>query len=165
MNEKGKEFVAKKKWDKKQVVLFWGVIVFMLAAFAVLSILNIAFMVAFLFVLGVLSLYYMKNIFKAEYAYTVSSKLTVEILKSGGKRVEICQFFLSDMTFCGVYNDENGQKLEDVDNIITACTDARDEEETYCALFDRDGKKTAVLFTPNDMMLDELRKAVKCNIE
>ena len=66
MDERNKEFVAKKKWDKWQVILFWGVIVVMLAAFAVLSMLNIAFMVAFLFVLGVQSLYYMKNTFKAE---------------------------------------------------------------------------------------------------
>lgn len=165
MTERGKEFVAKKKWDKWQVILFWGVIVVMLAAFAVLSMLNIAFMVAFLFVLGVLSLYYMKNIFKAEYAYTVSSKLTVEILKSGGKRVDVCEFFLSDMIFCGAYTDENSQKLEGAENTITACTDARDEDETYCALFDRDGKKTAVLFTPNDMMLSEIRKYTQCMID
>lgn len=165
MDEKNKEFVAKKKWDKSQVVLFWSVIVVMLVAFAVLSMLGIAFMVAFLFVLGVLSLYYMKNTFKAEYAYTVSSKLVVEILKSGGKRVPICEFFLADMTLCGKYDENNKAKLTNVSKTFVAATEPKDGEETYFALFERNGSESVVLFTPNDMMLEEMKKHTKCVIE
>lgn len=164
MDERNKEFVAKKKWDKSQVGIFCGVIAVMAVAFAVLSILGIFFMVAFLFVLGILSLYYMTNIFKAEYAYTLSTRMTVEILKSGGKRVPVCEFFFADMTLCGAYTDENMEKVEKIDETIKACTDERDEDETYFALFEREGKSTLVLFTPNDMMLDEMRKHTKCII-
>lgn len=165
MTEQGKEFVAKKKWDKSQVGLFWGVIVVMIAAFAVLSMLGIAFMVAFLFVLGVLSLYYMKNTFKAEYAYTISNRIVVEILKSGGKRVSVCDFYLADMTLCGKYNDANKAKLTNIDKTYVAATDVDDSEETYCALFERDGKSSVLLFTPNDMMLNEMKKHTKCIVE
>lgn len=165
MDERNKEFVAKKKWDAWQVTLFVSVIVVMAAAFAILSKLGIMFMVAFLFVLGILSLYYMKNTFKAEYAYTISSRMTVEILKSGGKRVAVCDFFLADMTLCGKYNDENKAKLTNVGKTYKAATDVKDFEETYFALFERNGSSNVVLFTPNDMMLDEMRKHTKCVIE
>ena len=165
MDERSKEFVAKKKWDAWQVALFVGVIVVMVVAFAILSKLGIMFMVAFLFVLGILSLYYMKNTFKAEYAYTISSRMNVEILKSGGKRTPICDFFLADMTLCGKYNDENKAKLTNVGKTYQAATDVKDCEETYFALFERNGSSNVVLFTPNDMMLDEIRKHTKCVIE
>ncbi len=165
MDEKNKEFVAKKKWDAWQVALFTGVILVMVVAFAVLSKLGIMFMVAFLFVLGILSLYYMKNIFKAEYAYTISGKMVVEILKSGGKRTPVCEFFLADMTLCGRYNDENKAKLTNTGKTFVAATDVKDFEETYFALFERNGSSNVVLFTPNDMMLDEMRKHTKCVIE
>lgn len=162
MDERNKEFVAKKKWDAWQVGLFTGVILVMVVAFAILSKLGIMFMVAFLFVLGILSLYYMKNIFKAEYAYTISSRMTVEILKSGGKRVPVCDFFLADMTLCGQYDDANKAKLTNIDKVYSAATDVKDFEETYFALFERNGSSNLVLFTPNDMMLDEMRKHTKC---
>lgn len=165
MDERNKEFVAKKKWDAWQVALFVGVIVVMVVAFAILSKLGIMFMVAFLFVLGILSLYYMKNTFKAEYAYTISSRMNVEILKSGGKRAPICDFYLADMTLCGKYNDENKAKLTNVGKTYKAATDVKDFEETYFALFERNGSSSVVLFTPNDMMLDEMRKHTKCVIE
>jgi hypothetical protein len=165
MDERNKEFVAKKKWDAWQVALFVGVFVVMVVAFAILSKLGIMFMVAFLFVLGILSLYYMKNTFKAEYAYTISSRMNVEILKSGGKRAPICDFYLADMTLCGKYNDENKAKLTNVGKTYKAATDVKDFEETYFALFERNGSSSVVLFTPNDMMLDEMRKHTKCVIE
>ncbi len=165
MDEKNKEFVAKKKWDAWQVGLFTGVILVMVIAFAVLSKLGIMFMVAFLFVLGILSLYYMKNTFKAEYAYTISSRMVVEILKSGGKRVPVCDFYLADMTLCGKYNDDNKARLTAVGKTYAAATDVKDSEETYFALFERNGSSNVVLFTPNDMMLDEMRKHTRCVIE
>lgn len=163
MNEKNKEFVADKKWDAWQVGVFVGVIVVALVVLWFTR--TIAFMIAFLFVLAALSLYYMKNTFKAEYAYTISSKFTVEILQSGGKRKPVCEFFISDMTLCGVYDDENKKKLADVSETIVAATDVKDDEETYFALFEREGKKRAVLFTPNDMMLAELKKHTDCVVE
>lgn len=165
MNERSKEFVAKKKWEKSQLALFLSVIAVMLAAFIVLSMIGIMFMVAFLFVLGILSLYYMKNIFKAEYAYTISNKLTVEVLKSGGKRVPVYECFFSDMKYIGKYNSENEAKFANADETVKAATDVKDEEETYGALVERDGKKTLLLFTPNDMMLSEMEKHVECVIE
>lgn len=155
MNENGKEFVAKKKWDKSQTAIFFAVIAVMVVMFVLLR--TIWWMVAFLFVLGVLSLYYMNNTFKAEYAYTVSSKLKIEVLKSGGKRRDICEFFMSDMVFCGKYADENGKHFDNLDNVVRACTDERDDE-TYCAVFEREEKREAVLFTPNEMMLNEMKK-------
>ncbi len=163
MDEKNKEFVAKKNWDAWQYCVFFGVIAVALIVFWFTR--TIAFMIAFLFVLAALSLYYMKNIFKAEYAYTISSRMVVEILKSGGKRVPVCDFFLADMTLCGKYNDENKAKLTSVGKTIVACTDAKDDEDTYFALFERNGSATAVLFTPDDMMLDEMSKHTKCVIE
>ncbi len=165
MDEKNKEFVAKKKWDAWQVGLFTGVILVMIIAFAVLSKLGIMFMVAFLFVLGILSLYYMKNTFKAEYAYTISSRMVVEILKSGGKRVPVCDFYLADMTLCGKYNEDNKAKLTNVGKTYAAATDVKDSEDTYFALFERNGSSNVVLFTPNDMMLDEMKKHTRCVIE
>ncbi len=162
MNERSKEFVAKKKWDAWQVALFTGVIVAMVIAFILLS--RIWWMVAFLFVLVLLSLYYMKNTFKAEYAYTISSKIVVEILKSGGKRVPVCEFFASTVKSCGKYNSENKAKLSEVTEVIKAATDAKDEDETYYALIEKDSKKQLVLFTPNDMMLAELKKVLECSI-
>ena len=162
MNEKNKEFVAKKKWEGWQIGVFLGVIVVMLAAFTVLSILKIMFMVAFLFVLGILSLYYMKNVFKSEYAYTISNKFTVEVLKSGGKRVSVCEFFVSDMTFCGNYY-ENADKADDVEDFVKAATDVRNDD-TYLAVFEKDGVKKGLFFTPNEMMLAELKKQAKCHI-
>ncbi len=162
MTEAGKEFVAKKKWDKSQTGLFCAVIAVMIVMFVLLR--TIWWMVAFLFVLGLLSLYYMKNVFKAEYAYTVSSKLKIEILQSGGKRKDVCEFFLSDMTFCGEYSDENADRFDDLDCVVKACTDERDND-TYCAVFVRDGKKSAVLFTKNDMMLGEMKKHSDCVIK
>lgn len=162
MTEAGKEFVAKKKWDKSQTALFCAVIAVMVVMFVVLR--TIWWMVAFLFVLGLLSLYYMKNTFKAEYAYTVSSKLKIEILKAGGKRKDLGEFFLSDMEFCGEYSDENGAWFDDLDCVVKACTDESDSD-TYCAVFVRDGKKTAVLFTKNDMMLNEMKKHSDCVIK
>lgn len=163
MDEKNKEFVAKKNWDGWQYGVFFGVIAVTLIVFWFTR--TIAFMIAFLFVLAALSLYYMKNIFKAEYAYTISSRMVVEILKSGGKRVPVCEFFLADMTLCGKYNDENKAKLTNVGKTVVACTDAKDDEDTYFALFERNGSATVVLFTPDDMMLDEMRKHTKCAIE
>lgn len=165
MDERSKEFVAKKKWDAWQVALFWGVIAVMVVAFAVLSKLGIMFMVAFLFVLGILSLYYMKNTFKAEYAYTISGRMVVEILKSGGKRVPVCDFYLADMTLCGKYDEENKAKLTNIGKTYAAATDVKDGYETYFALFERNGSSNVVLFTPNDMMLDEMRKHTRCVIE
>ncbi len=165
MDEKNKEFVAKKKWDTWQVALFAGVILVMVAAFIILSNLGIMFMVAFLFVLGALSLYYMKNIFKAEYAYTISTKMVVEILKSGGKREAVCDFFLADMTLCGRYTEENKVKLANVGKTYNAATDAKDESETYFALVERNSSSMVVLFTPNDMMLEEMAKHTRCAIE
>lgn len=165
MDEKNKEFVAKKKWDAWQIGLFTGVILVMIIAFAVLSKLGIMFMVAFLFVLGILSLYYMKNTFKAEYAYTISSRMVVEILKSGGKRVPVCDFYLADMTLCGKYNEDNKAKLTNVGKTFTAATDVKDIDETYFALFERNGSSNVVLFTPNDMMIDEMKKHTRCVIE
>ena len=163
MNERSKEFVAKKKWDAWQVGLFTGVIIAMLVVMFILR--TIWWMVAFLFVLVILSLYYMKNTFKAEYAYTLSNKLFVEILKSGGKRESLGEFFLSWMTCCGKYTKENKAKLTDVHETVVAATDVKDEDETYFALFEKDGKKTVLLFTPNEMMLSELKKVVSCSVE
>lgn len=164
MDEKNKEFVAKKNWDAWQVALFTGVIIVMVVAFAILSKLGIMFMVAFLFVLGILSLYYMKNTFKAEYAYTISGRMVVEILKSGGKRTPVCDFYLADMTLCGKYDINNKAKLTDVGKTYVAATNVKDED-TYFALFERNGSSSVVLFTPNDMMLDEMRKHTRCVIE
>lgn len=163
MDEKNKEFVAKKNWDKGQYALFIGVIIALVAALYITR--TIAFMIAFLFVLVVLSLYYMWNTFKAEYAYTVSSKLVVEILKSGGKRVPVAEFFLADMTLCGKYTDENKARLTNITKTVEAATDVKDDEETYFALFERDNASTVLLFTPNDMMLSEMARFTKCNIE
>ncbi|MGM9551569.1 MAG: hypothetical protein ACI3XA_04875 [Clostridia bacterium] len=163
MNERNKEFVAKKNWDLWQKVLFAGVIVVMIALFLILR--TIWWMVAFLFVLVLLSLYYMKNTFKAEYAYTFSNKFLVEILKAGGKRQNVAEFFFSDMTLCGKYNEENIEKVKNVSNVIDAATNSKDSEETYFALFEREGEERLLLFTPNDMMISELKKLVKCNIE
>lgn len=163
MDERSKEFVAKKSWDMWQKGLFAGVIVVMVALFVLLR--TIWWMVAFLFVLVLLSLYYMKNTFKAEYAYTFSNKLVVEILKSGGKRETVADFFFSDMALCGRYNDENKEKVKNVSNVVNAATNCKDGEETYFALFERGGESKLLLFTPNDMMLNELKKLVKCNIE
>lgn len=159
MDERGKEFVAKKNWDNWQYALFIGVIIALLAVMYITR--TIAFMIAFLFVLVVLSLYYMWHTFKAEYAYTISGKLTVEILKSGGKRQSVCEVFLSDIVFAGKYNDEIKAKLENIDETIKAATDVKDDEETYAALVERNGKRTVILFTPNDMMIEELKKKVK----
>lgn len=163
MNEKNKEFVAVKKWDTWQKALFAGVILAMLVAFVLLS--TIWWMVAFLFVLVILSLYYMKNTFKAEYAYTVSGKIVVEVLKSGGKREPVCEFFASTVKMCGKYNSENKGKLEGISNIVKAATDIKDEDDTYFALVEKDNEKMVVLFTPNDMMLDELKKVLECKID
>ena len=163
MDEKNKEFVAKKNWDAWQKALFAGVIVVMVAAFVVLR--AIWWMVAFLFVLVLLSLYYMKNTFKAEYAYTISQRMVVEILKSGGKREDVCDFFLADMTLCGKYNEENKKKLADVGKVYDAATDKKDEDATYFALVEKNSSSMLVLFTPNDMMLDEMAKHTKCVIE
>lgn len=165
MDERSKEFVAKKKWDAWQVALFFGVIAVMLVVFVVLNMLGIMFMVAFLFVLGILSLYYMKNTFKAEYAYTISARMVVEILKSGGKRTPVCDFFLADMTLCGKYNEHNKAKLTNIGKTYAVATDIKDEDETYFALFERNGSSDVVLFTPNDMMLEEMKKHTKCTIE
>lgn len=164
MDERSKEFVAKKSWDMWQKGLFAGVIVVMVALFIVLR--TIWWMVAFLFVLVLLSLYYMKNTFKAEYAYTFSNKFVVEILKAGGKREMVADFFFSDITLCGKYNDENKEKVKNVKNVVNAATNCKDAEETYFALFERGGEESKLLlFTPNTMMLNELKKLVKCNIE
>lgn len=163
MDEKNKEFVAKKNWDTWQKALFAGIIVLMVAALVVLR--TIWWMVAFLFVLVVLCLYYLKNTFKAEYAYTVSSKMVVEILKSGGKREPVCDFFLADMTLCGKYNQENKAKLTNIDKTYDVATNSKDEDETYFALVERNSSNFVVLFTPNDMMLDCMAKHTKCNIE
>ncbi|MBR5535232.1 MAG: hypothetical protein IKU60_01155 [Clostridia bacterium] len=163
MDEKNKEFVAKKNWDTWQKALFIGVIAVTLVVFWFTK--TIAFMIAFLFVLAALSLYYMKNTFKAEFAYTISSRMVVEILKSGGKRVPVCDFFLADMTLCGKYDDMAKSKLTSIGKTYVAATDVKDGEETYFALFERNGSSNLVLFTPNDMMLDEMRKHTKCIIE
>lgn len=163
MDEKNKEFVAKKNWDAWQKALFAGVIAAMLVVLFVLR--TIWWMVAFLFVLVLLSLYYMKNTFKAEYAYTISTRMVVEILKSGGKRESVCDFFLADMTLCGKYNEANKAKLTNVSKTYAAATDVKDGDETYFALVERNGSSSVVLFTPNDMMLDEMAKHSKCFIE
>lgn len=163
MTEHGKEFVAKKNWDTWQKALFIGVIAVTLIVFWFTR--TIAFMIAFLFVLAALSLYYMKNTFKAEYAYTISGKLVVEILKSGGKRESIKDFYFTDMTLCGKYNDANKAKLTNIDKTYQAATDVKDDEETYFALFERDSKSELLLFTPNEMMLNEMRKHVNFTIE
>ena len=163
MDEKSKEFVARKKWDKGQVALFVGVAVALVVALAI--VLKFAPFIAWLFIFVALSLYYIWNIFKAEYAYTISGKIVVEILKSGGKRTPLCEFFLADMTLCGKYNADNKAKIANVGKTIKACTDAKDEDETYFALFERNGSETVLLFTPDDMMLAEMKKHTKCVIE
>ncbi len=148
MNEQGKEFVAKKKWEGWQKACFFGMIVFMCVLLYLTR--TIAFMIAFLFVLMALSLYYMINTFKQEYAYTISNKFVCEVLKSSGKRKPICEFYTDDMTFTGSYY-ENDTKADDADEFFYAAADVRDEG-TYIAVFERDGKKSVVFFTPNDMM-------------
>ena len=155
MNERNKEFVAKKGWDAWQVLVFIGTILVMIVAAVLLR--TIWWMMAFLFVLGLLSLYYMKNTFKAEYAYTISNKLTVEVLKSGGKRKSVYECFFSDVTFFGKYA-ENSEKAEGCE-IVKAATSVNDES-TYIMVIEREGKKTTLLFTPNDMMLSELKKYI-----
>lgn len=163
MDERSKEFVAKKSWDAWQKALFTGVIVAMLVVLFLLR--TIWWMVAFLFVLVLLSLYYMKNTFKAEYAYTISARMVVEILKSGGNRVSVCDFFLADMTLCGKYDAANKAKLTNISKTYVAASNPKDEDDTYFALFERNGSSNLVLFTPNDMMLDEMAKHTKCQIE
>ncbi len=162
MDEKNKEFVAKKNWDKSQYACFIGMIVAMAVLLYITR--TIAFMIAFLFVLMALSLYYMWNTFKAEYAYTVSNRLVVEVLKSGNKRKAICEFFLADMTKCGKWTKEKQAELKGV-KVFEAATDVKDEDATYYALFSRNGSENVVLFTPNDMMLDEMAKHTRGIIE
>ena len=156
MDEKNKEFVAPKKWDAKQYALFFGVLVVWIAFTAL--VLKLAPMIAFLCVLGLLALYYMFNSFKAEYAYTASGRLTVDILKKGGKRKNLAEFFISDMTLCAPYNrGEYKKDIEGCEKIISAATDQK-AEDTYFAIFSRGDAKTALIFSPSEMMLNEIDK-------
>ncbi len=156
MDEKSKEFVADKSWEKSQIVKFViaaavtvGYIVVALCLFAPVAIVGI---------FGLLTLYYMFNIFKAEYSYTISNKLTVEILGKGGKRKNVAVFSMSDMIHCAPANRaDQKSRIEEADEVIDASTDKNDEK-TYFALFERENKKTALLFTPTEMMLNELDK-------
>lgn len=154
MDEKNKEFVAPKKWDGKQYGIFFGVLAVWIAFTAV--ILNFAPMIAFLCVLGLLALYYMFNTFKAEYAYTVSGHLTVDILKKGGKRKNVAEFFLADMTLCAPYNRREYKKdVESCEKVINTATD-KNADNTYFAIFERGDSKTALLFSASEMMLNEM---------
>lgn len=156
MDEKNKEFVAKKRWDMSQRVIFFGTLAVLTAAIIITL---IAFPpVAVVFIFGVLGVYYMFNSFKAEYAYTLSQRFEVEILKKGGKRKKVAEFFMSDMTLCAPYaGAEYKEKLALSDSVIDAATDKSDPK-TYFALFERDDKVTALIFTSSEMMLNELDK-------
>ena len=154
MDEKNKEFVALKKWDGKQYGLFFGVLAVWIVFTAV--VLKLAPMIAFLCVLGLLALYYMYNTFKAEYAYTISSHFTVEILKKGGKRKSVAEFFMADMTLCApLERDEYKERIAQCEKTVNAATDKK-LPGTYFAIFERDNSKTALLFTPTEMMLNEI---------
>lgn len=154
MDERNKEFVAKKRWDISQSIIFFGTLAVLLAA--IVFTLSKFAPVAIIYIFGVLGVYYMFNAFKAEYAYTISQKLTVEILKKGGKRKSVAEFFISDMTLCAPYGRaEYKEEIDSADKIIDAATDKKDAK-TYFAVFERDGEKTALLFTPSEMMLNEL---------
>lgn len=156
MDEKNKEFVAKKRWDKSQSIIFFGTLAVLLAAI-VITLSKFA-PVAIIYIFGVLGVYYMFNAFKAEYAYTISQRLVVEVLKKSGKRKNVAEFFISDMTLCAPYGRaEYKEQIDSAEKIIDAATDKKDAK-TYFAVFERDNVKTVLLFTPSEMMLNELDK-------
>ncbi len=155
MDEKSKEFVAAKHWDTKQTVSFIAAfVVYVVVCSLILTF--VGFIAGVFIALGGGAIYLMFNTFKAEYAYTISQRLTVEILKSGNKRKPIAEFFISDMLACAPYNRAEYKSLnEGAAETQNASTD-KEDEKTYFALFERDGKKTVLLFTPTEMMLNEL---------
>jgi hypothetical protein len=156
MDEKAKEFVAPKRWTGKQILLF-AVTVAVLIAAIVFTLSKFA-PVAIIFIFGILGVYYMFNSFKAEYAYTISNRFLVEVLKKNGDRVSVADLFMSDMTLCApCSNPQYKESAESADKLIDVSTDKSDSK-TYFALFERDEKKTVVLFTPSEMMLNEIDK-------
>lgn len=156
MDERNKEFVAKKRWDQNQSIIFFGTLIVLVAA--IVFTLCVFAPVAIIFIFGVLAVYYMFNAFKAEYAYTISQKLLVEVLKKSGKRKKLAEFFISDMTLCAPYGRaEYKEEIASADNLIDAATDRKDPK-TYFAVFERDNTKTVLLFSPSEMMLNELDK-------
>jgi len=154
MDEKGKEFVAAKKWDRGDVIKF--VVTLAVVAVYIIVALCLFAPVAIVGIFGLLALYYMYNTFKSEYAYTISNKFAVEILRKGGKRKSLASFFMSDMTSCAPANRPDGKAILDTADEVVDASSEKSDEKTYFAMFERDNKKTALLFTPTEMMLNEL---------
>ena len=108
----------------------------------------------FLFFLGLIALiFFTQRLVKEERKYVIeNAKLHIYNVNAGGKEKLVFENLISGFSVIAPVNDEYKAQLDEAEEKLDCRGDAK-SPDSYYAILDKDGKKTAVLFEVTNAML------------
>lgn len=173
MNDIFIEQLIKKKRTIKDNIIFIAVILFFVLVpviFCVLAKMQVViayfvYIAFFILVAGIWVIWYVRTSQNIEFEYQmVQDTLVVSKIIAKRKRKQILKIDVREFDILDKGNDEKISKAK-FTKVFEACEDLRKDEETYYATFNHTGYgKCALIFNPNEKILNSMKPYLKKDI-